>query len=128
MRVILIIISALLVLSLIGTEKSSSSVSNNIQAASPTRPWQDADPKSLPAFRVRERNGPRSYRALKLSVESLKTTLRRAPLESLNTNQEPVTLELPLPGSDFIRFNIKDSPIMDPQLANRYPQIKTYSG
>src|SRR6478672_7279870 len=103
MRVILIIISALLVLSLIGTEKSSSSISNNIQATLPTRPWQDADPKSLPKFRVREQYGPRSYRALKLSVESLKTILRRAPLESLSANQEAVTLDLPTPDSGFMR-------------------------
>ena len=127
MRVIILITAALLVVSLIGSEESLSSVSNNIQATSP-RLWQDVDPKSLPNFRVLEQHGPRSYRSLKLNVESLKTILRRAPLESVNTNQEPVTLELPLPGSDFVRFNIKDSPIMDPQLANRYPEIKTYSG
>src|ERR1044071_3702626 len=128
MRIIILILSALLLLSLIGNEKSLSSVSNNIQATSPTRPWQDIDPKSLPKFRVREQHGPQSYRSLNLNVESFKTILRRAPLESVNTNQEPVTLALPLPGSDFMRFNIKDSPIMDPQLANRYPEIKTYSG
>src|SRR5215213_5952063 len=133
MRIAILIISALLVLSLIGNEKSlsSGSTTNNIrtsQVASSARPWQDVDRKSLPKFRVREQHGPRSYRSLKLNVESLKATLRRAPMESSSASEEAITLDLPVPGVDFMRFNIKDSPIMDPQLANRYPEIKTYRG
>lgn len=70
---------------------------------------------------MRELYGPRSYRSLKLDVASLQSILRRTPLES-------PTLDLPLPDAGFMRFNIEDSPIMEKQLANRYPEIKTYSG
>ncbi len=100
-------VAALLVLSSIGNQRA--------QVASPARPWQDVERKSLPTAQAR------TYRSLKLDVASLQLILRRATLES-------PTLDLPLPDAGFMRFNIQDSPIMEKQLANRYPEIKTYSG
>ena len=97
------------------------------QGASPARPWQDVDPKTLPGFRLRARLGPRSYRSLKLYVGALRATLQRAPLEGGST-QETIIVDLPLPDVGFMRFSIKDSPIIERQLANRYPEIKTYRG
>ena len=91
--------------------------------------WQDVNPKSLSNVRIRQQHGPHLYRSLKLNTDSLKTLLRRAPAESPGTNQsERIILSLPLPNGGFSRFNIQDSPIMEEQLANRYPEIKTYRG
>ncbi|HEX6716281.1 MAG TPA: M12 family metallo-peptidase [Pyrinomonadaceae bacterium] len=105
------------------------SINQPAQVDSPARPWQDVDRKTLPNARLREQYGPRSYRSLKLNVALLQAILRRAPLESLSSNQhETITLDLPVPDGSFMRFNIEDSPIMEKQLANRYPEIKTYRG
>ena len=139
MRLInILIVSALLVLSLIGKALFSVSASNNIpndqtsqpaQVALPARPWQDVDPKTLSNVPARTQQQHRSYRSLKLNVESLQTILRRAPQESLSSNKaEIITLDLPVPDAGFMRFNIEDSPIMEKQLADRYPEIKTYRG
>lgn len=150
MRLTILIISALLVLSLIGNEgieKTLFSVSarNNTlndrtshqfesfghpaQVALPARPWQDVDPKTLSNVAARKQQQPRSHRSLKLNVELLQTILRRAPQESLSSHEDEITtLELPVPDAGFMRFNIEDSPIMEKSLANRYPQIKTYRG
>ena len=139
----ILIVSALLVLSLIGNEGIekalfSVSASNNIlndqtsqpaQVALLSRPWQDVDPKTLSNVSALKQQQPRSLRSLKLNVESLQTILRRAPQESVSSNKgEIITLDLPVPDAGFMRFKIEDSPIMEKQLANRYPEIKTYRG
>lgn len=125
----ILIITAFLVLSLIGNSNSGSVTlaesEKTAQDTLPSRPWQDVDPKTLSIAPAQTQQ----HRSLKLNVESLQTILRRAPQESLNSNKaEIVTLDLPLPDAGFMRFNIEDSPIMEKQLADRYPQIKTYRG
>jgi hypothetical protein len=122
----ILIISGLLALLLVGNEvfSNNSSVSRAesqpTQNTLPSRPWQDVDSKSSLHVTAQQQ------RSLKLNVELLQTILRRAPQESLNSNE--VTLDLPLPDAGFMRFNIEDSPIMEKSLAARYPEIKTYRG
>jgi hypothetical protein len=72
--------------------------------------------------------GPKTYRTLTLSSAKLITILARAPLEFSKNHAEPVRLTLPIPDGTFQTFRIVESPIMEPALAAKFPEIKTYSG
>lgn len=42
--------------------------------------------------------------------------------------QSEFELELPMPGGGWKTFKVKESPIMEAELAAKYPEIKTYAG
>jgi hypothetical protein len=65
-------------------------------------------------------------RTLRLDVPALQRHLRAAPLESARAT--PITLALPLPGRGFTSFDVVESPILAPELQQRFPDIRTYRG
>lgn len=72
---------------------------------------------------------PNQYRALTLDKNAMQQFLANAPMESsVAVNQSPLILELPMPYGGFQKFHVVESPIMAPQLAAKYPSIKTYLG
>ncbi len=72
---------------------------------------------------------PQRYRTLHLNTNALQQLLQGAPLEnSVAARNAQVLLNLPLPNGGFGRFRIVDSPIMAPELAAQFPEIKTYAG
>ncbi|MEM7584038.1 MAG: reprolysin-like metallopeptidase [Acidobacteriota bacterium] len=69
------------------------------------------------------------YRLVALDQTGLEAVLSSAPLEnSANALVANVVLELPLPDGDFGRFRIAESPVMAPELAAKFPEIRTYLG
>jgi len=72
---------------------------------------------------------PQFYRTVKLDVNGMKNFLLKAPIEfSDETKSKIVILYLPMPDGSMQKFSIVESPIMAPELAAKYPEIKTYLG
>ncbi len=72
---------------------------------------------------------PEAYLTLRLNKAALVQLLNQAPKEfSADARERPVVLELPMPDGAFQRFRIEESPIMEPELAAKFPEIKTYKG
>lgn len=72
---------------------------------------------------------PTSYRLVEVDLPSLDQLLDQAPVEdSLTAQSTSVELTLPLPDGRFGRFLIVEAPLMAPDLAAQYPEIKTYRG
>lgn len=72
---------------------------------------------------------PVVYRTVALNMHALIALLNQAPAEgSVHVRQSPVVLTLPLPDRSFGRFRVVESPIMAPELAARYPGIRTFLG
>lgn len=90
--------------------------------------WQDVGRQAIP------NTGPkvvetRSARTLQLDLEGLRELLEQAPLESEQVLADsPFELALPTPDGGFTRFRVVESPIMAPELAAKFPQLKTYLG
>jgi reprolysin-like metallo-peptidase family M12B/Calx-beta domain-containing protein len=66
---------------------------------------------------------------LRLNREALKRLLDKAPLEFTDeARTSQVVMTVPIPDGRFDRFRIEESPIMAPELAAKFPEIKTYRG
>ncbi|MEM7348567.1 MAG: reprolysin-like metallopeptidase, partial [Chloroflexota bacterium] len=90
--------------------------------------WQDVGEAAL-RTQVNRLIIPDKYRTVAVDLDTLDTILAQAPLEnSLSTETTEITLTIPLPDGGFGRFRLEESPIMDPGLAAKYPELKTYLG
>jgi PKD repeat protein len=90
--------------------------------------WQNVDEALIPKNGIRYIQ-PTKYRTVQLNIQSLKTLLDQAPMQNTSVAQNTQTLlELPMPDGSMEIFNIVESPIMEPELSEKFPEIKTYFG
>ena len=90
--------------------------------------WQSSgalEAAELPAASTIE---PNRFRSFTLDRSDLAAALADAPGEAGRSSVEPLVLSLPAPGGGFQRFALEDSPVMEPALAKKHPDIKTYRG
>ncbi|MEZ5063848.1 MAG: M12 family metallo-peptidase [bacterium] len=71
---------------------------------------------------------PESTRFFSLSLEDMRQILADAPYENLANPLAGLVVALPLPGGSSQDFEIWETSVMHPELAARYPEIKTYTG
>ena len=70
---------------------------------------------------------PTDYRTLKLDFDALKSVLKNAPMEfSEAARNEPLIIALPMPDGRMENFEVAESPMMEQDLADKFPEIKTY--
>ncbi len=94
--------------------------------ASPDGVWSHVDETEI-QLRGQRLIVPDQYHTLGLDAETLAPILQSAPPE-FSPSSSPVILSLPLPDGSFSRFQIVSSPIMAPELAAKFPEIRTYAG
>lgn len=64
-----------------------------------------------------------------LDASALEAVLNRAPREfSAAARSAPVQIEIPMPDGSYARFQLEESPVMHPDLAARFPEIRTFVG
>ncbi|MCG3126601.1 MAG: hypothetical protein CHACPFDD_01452 [Phycisphaerae bacterium] len=72
---------------------------------------------------------PNAYQGALLDLDVLARTLAQAPLEdTIPVVASPLIITLPTPEGIFAEFAIVESPIMAPELAAQFPDIRTYLG
>lgn len=93
--------------------------------------WQseDAPPAAAPLKTKRGSRRPKHIRKLTLDHRGMADKMAGAPRErKRGAHERPLVLSLPDPDGGFQRFEVQESPIMEPALAAAHPEIKTYSG
>ncbi|MBI1761047.1 MAG: VCBS repeat-containing protein [Acidobacteria bacterium] len=96
-----------------------------MQESAPTELWRNLERTALQG---RNTPGlPNNARALRLNTAALADVLNRAPREFKEKASE-VILPLPLPDGSFARFRLEESPVLVPEVAAQYPEIKSYRG
>jgi hypothetical protein len=71
----------------------------------------------------------RSYRLASLKPVALQNVLAKAPASAaVRADRSSAVISLPMPDGSFQQFTFVESPVMHPQLAAKYPEIKTYVG
>ena len=99
--------------------------------ASPDGVWQDVAKGSITrtADETQSEKVLKEYRAVRLEKSALMNLLAHAPMEfTAAAKTNPVELTLPLPDGKFGRFQVVESPMLEPDFAAEFPEIKTYSG
>jgi hypothetical protein len=93
-------------------------------AAAQSATVQGATAKSpTPGIRARK------FRATVLDRAGMKALAATAPHErTLAGRRSPLVISLPHPDGGYQRFAIVDSPVMEPGLAAKHPEIRTFSG
>ncbi len=91
--------------------------------------WRSLD--QVPANRQAEEPWVRPLRGKTFSLDTaeMKNALSTIPMElSPLAAEQPKAISLPMPDGTFAKFTIVESPVMAPELAAKFPQIKTYAG
>ncbi len=71
---------------------------------------------------------PDKYRVYELQFENIKNALVSAPNEkAVNINQSNFIISLPAPNGEMQLFKVVEAPVMAPELAASFPEIKTFS-
>ena len=103
-------------------------VTTTFRAQSPSETfWSPQTEAAIPLNGVRQII-PQRYLSFHLNFNELKNLLSKAPGErAVNLSQSPLIIDLPLPNGLLQRYRVVESPVMAPELAAAYPNIKTYS-
>lgn len=73
---------------------------------------------------------PQKFRTAGLDIQAMKFFLWTLPAEQnflYNRNQAPI-ISLPMPDGSIARFHVWESSIQEPELAAKFPEIRTFAG
>ena len=101
----------------------------NLQSGSDDGVWASLDRAALKAAEGERRIRPQKFKAFELDHAALGDVLIQAPMERTEEARafQP-EIRLPMPDGGFERFRFFEAPVMRPDLAAKFPQIKTYAG
>ena len=72
---------------------------------------------------------PDVYQPVRLVSAQLRANLSQAPMEFTESARlTPLIMSIPMPDGTFSQFEVVESPIMAPELAAKFPEIRTYLG
>lgn len=90
--------------------------------------WKDILEAKMEAYK-QQKIAPQHYRTLVLDTARLTSFLKTIPKEFSEAGKKnPLVITLPMPDGSFNRFKIVETSMMEPELANQFPDIKTYNG
>ncbi len=71
---------------------------------------------------------PNKYKTFQIANDNLKTTLWSAPDEKeVQLSESPVIVDLPMEDGTIQQFRVVYSPVMAPELAAQFPEMKTFN-
>lgn len=102
-------------------------VSSAFAIRSTDKIWQEIDESLIKRPEAERTAVPTQYKVYRVNKTELNSILKKAPPEFSGEAQfDDTVVTLPMPDGTFPRFKIQYSPIMEPELAAKYPELKTY--
>src|SRR5437899_1280781 len=94
-----------------------------------TQLWQNVSQVSATKSALQAWVQPQVFKAFSFNHSLLNPLLAAAPSETkIAAPLSKTVIELPMPDGTLARFRFVESPIMAPELAAQFPEIKTYVG
>lgn len=91
--------------------------------------WNKTSAKTTDDVVFVESRMPTMYQLFNINIDDLKSELAAAPNRFSNSPSESeIILSFPNRQGEFQAFKIMEAPMMDPELAAKFPMIKTYVG
>ena len=69
---------------------------------------------------------PLKYQVWKLNFQALKRQLDLAPME-MTEAPRPTVLSIPMPGGELVEFDVKESPVAEADLMEKYRSFRTFT-
>ncbi len=98
-------------------------------SAQPAAAWEHLE--KLPQRRGGQEQlvHPQKFRTLRMNPVAIRQLLNRAPREAANGRMEDSEeISLPMPDGTMAKFRFAETVMMEPELAAKFPEIKTYLG
>jgi hypothetical protein len=100
----------------------------SMAAAADESLWREVQPGEI-AARGDRWVAPQTGRTVELDMDGLRSLLIQAPMEGQAAPRASgAILSLPMPNGGFARFSLVEAPVMEPGLAAKFPDIRTYAG
>lgn len=90
--------------------------------------WHSITENQVTSEKLERDSRPQTFKLFTLDLEALKTKLRNAPARNFTNEQSNVILGFPNPDGVMQHFRIYEASVMDPVLAARHPEIRSYVG
>ena len=118
-----------LLLSLLTALALSQIASAQTKNPSPATFWEFVAESQIAQKQLQREILPNKYATVRLDLPGIRALLKTAPLwYTAEAELKKVEFSLPMPDGSFQRFHIVEAPIMHPNLAKKYPEIKSYAG
>ncbi|WP_338375861.1 reprolysin-like metallopeptidase [uncultured Flavobacterium sp.] len=93
-----------------------------------TNNWQIKNERELTTLsKVRRANTPKNYKILSLNLENFKNQLLNAPVRGSFLGRSTHEILLPNADGKIERYHVMETPIMEQELADKFPMIKSYA-
>ncbi|WP_295201492.1 reprolysin-like metallopeptidase [uncultured Chryseobacterium sp.] len=102
-------------------------VISGISSAQTDRLWSASSPKASSDI-FENKTGILQPRIFSLDINGLKNTLAKAPKRLSAGEKSEVIISFPNAEGRMENFKVRENPNFDPQLAAKYPEIKSYVG
>ena len=110
------------------TVKTPVKKSVNQSGQGQTAVWQQVSEEILRSDE-RERIAPENFLMFRLNKSALTKILSKIPSEfSAAARDKSQVMDLPLPDGTFVQVRIEESSVLEPGLAARFPELKSYRG
>jgi subtilisin-like proprotein convertase family protein len=90
--------------------------------------WSKIDEAKISNTQLQRTSNVKRYQTFHLKINDLKSDLRSVPKKNTNLNASSFKIQFPDANGKMISYFVKESPVMHPDLAIKFPNNKSYKG
>ncbi len=100
----------------------------NISFAQQNELWNKVEKSVVNFSRLQKNTTLEKYQTFELNLKDFKKDMRNAPLESVDIESSKFKMQFPDEKGKLVAFWVKEAPVMDSDLAKKFPNNKSYIG